>query len=445
MCFFLNSKWRARLHWPVWLSWFCCLCMTLPMNAAFVSAQNQSFEQTGLRMSCVGVNYWQAVMLAFDGAPGDRPRLCRELDELAALGLRHVRLLALSERSTSTTLDPVATEAPGVYNEAWFKALDFVLVELSKRGMSATLCLNNYWHWSGGMSQYVAWSTSEPSPPESAGWDAFNTFATRFYSEEGARKIWRDAVVHLMTRCNSVSGVSYLEDPSIFSWQLANEARPGTHAQTEQIGPLLLAWSREELAFLASLKPRQMLSHGCEGVFGCNGDAALFEALCRIPELSYITVHLWPQNWSWFDPLNPVDSFESTMAKVDAFLLEHEKIAQRVGKPWVLEEFGLPRDQGSFSPKSTTLYRDRFVRSVCEALRRSEQEGGFLSGLSIWSWAGEGLPLNDKGEFWYPGRPLTGDNPTEPQGWYSVFSADGTTKRLLSEAASPGKAPAGAP
>ena len=46
-----------------------------------------------------GTNMWYAAYLGADARIGDRPRLSRELDRLAALGITNVRILGSSELS----------------------------------------------------------------------------------------------------------------------------------------------------------------------------------------------------------------------------------------------------------------------------------------------------------------------------------------------------------
>lgn len=49
-------------------------------------------------------------------------------------------------------------QCPGTYNTDVLDGLDFFLSELGKRRMRATVVLNDEWHWSGGMVQYVLWA-----------------------------------------------------------------------------------------------------------------------------------------------------------------------------------------------------------------------------------------------------------------------------------------------
>ena len=44
------------------------------------------------------------------------------------------------------------------YDEELLAGLDYLLVELGKRGMHAVIYLNNFWEWSGGMGTYLYWT-----------------------------------------------------------------------------------------------------------------------------------------------------------------------------------------------------------------------------------------------------------------------------------------------
>ena len=46
-------------------------------------------------------------------------------------------------------------EEPGVYNDTILAGLDYLLMEMGKRGMVAVLYLNNAWEWSGGYGFYL--------------------------------------------------------------------------------------------------------------------------------------------------------------------------------------------------------------------------------------------------------------------------------------------------
>ena len=102
--------------------------------------------------------------------------------------------------------------------------------------MKAVLYLNNFWQWSGGMSQYVAWFNGKPvlDPDVTGDWNSFMDDSAAFYREPKAQEAFRFAVKQLVTRKNTVNGRAYTDDPTIMSWQLANEPRPGSDANASR-------------------------------------------------------------------------------------------------------------------------------------------------------------------------------------------------------------------
>jgi mannan endo-1,4-beta-mannosidase len=118
---------------------------------------------------CLGINYWACMNLAADAsAGGNYTRLVTELDQMAAKGINHLRIMASSEGAPTPQpfrMNPALMQAPGQYNEEIFKGLDICLAEMSERGMRATMTLNNEWQWSGGFAQYVSWAQNNSPIP----------------------------------------------------------------------------------------------------------------------------------------------------------------------------------------------------------------------------------------------------------------------------------------
>ena len=108
-------------------------------------------------------------------------------------------------------------------------------------------------------------------------------------------------------------------------------------------------------------------------------------------------------------------------------------VASSLGKPLVVEEFGLARDNG-IQPGSATSQRDTFCTRMCRYLASKPDA---VAGLNFWAWAGEGRPrdISAKRVIWAPGDPWTGDPPHEPQGWYSVYAEDAATHAVFAQCA----------
>lgn len=359
----------------------------------------------------VGVNFWQAVHLAAKPPIGDRTRLAKELDTLQSLGISNIRILAAFEGPSIEPyrVRPALMESPGVYNENVFDGLDYLLAELSRRNMHAVVALTNFWEWSGGMAQYVSWYEKTPIPyPATNDWREFCAYATKFYDCDPCRKWFHEHITTIVNRVNPYTHLAYRDDPAIFAWELANE--PRYYPQ---------AWIDDTAAFIKSLDPNHLVTTGSEGEVG--GE---FIPTHDGDDIDYTCIHIWPQNWGWFDPTKP-STFDKAMANASDYFQRHEKASSELGKPMVLEEFGLARDwlprNDCYDPQSTTDFRDRFFQAMFENVSKSAATGGSAAGSNIWVWTGHSPRTSGH----------VGDPPHETPGWYSVYVDDKSTLQIM--------------
>jgi hexosaminidase len=182
------------------------------------------------------------------------------------------------------------------------------------------------------------------------------------------------------------------------------------------------AWIDETAAFIKALDPNHLVTSGVEGELPWREQD--FRAAHDGPGIDYATVPIWPQNWGWYDPERPA-SYEVAEAEALADLREHAAAAHALGKPLVLEEFGLARDyeplQDILDPASPTSYRDRFLAAMLAEVSASAAAGGSLAGSNVWAWSGAVRP----------GDPWVGDPPHEEPGWYSIYDGDASTLSVL--------------
>lgn len=399
----------------------------------FVEVEEGRFMVAGEPYHFLGLNLWYGMNLGAEGPGGDRARLVRELDRLAELGVTNLRVMAATEGPAGEPwrVHPAVQTGPGEYDEDVLRGLDFLLSEMAKRGMRAILVLNNFFQWSGGMAQYVSWATGDPVPYPNAGahsWDEFQRFSARFYGLEEAKRLFEDYLAMLMGRRNHITGLLYRDDPTIMSWQLSNEPRGFDH--TEEY----VQWVDRASAFVKERAPRQLVSLGGEGKLTPN-ERTQFARVAASPGLDYVTIHLWIENWGWYDPARPESTFYEAIGRSMGYLADHVAVAQRQAKPLVLEEFGVSRDGRDYSTAAPVRYRDAFYRIMFAALLHLAEEGSVVAGGNVWSWSGEGRP-REAGEDWEVGDPFTGDPPHERQGWYSIYDNDASTLALIREYAS---------
>ena len=413
----------------------CFLLGLFPPQPDFIRVRDGSFVEGDRPYFVAGVNLWYGPYLAADDTGGGRARLRRELDTLAADGMTNLRILGLSEHSRIRwALSPSMVEAPGMLNERLLIGLDIMLDEMSRRGMRAVVFLTNYWEWSGGMTSYLDWSDSGTFvDPDSAGWDAYMDYAGSFGAHAEAQQMFRGHVRQLVTRTNTVNGRRYADDPTIMAWQLANEPRPGTvSARGDSMLPAFVAWVDSTARFIKTLDSLHLVSTGSEGVIGSLVSEENYARIHSSPAIDYLTFHLWPVVWQWYDPKRPDETSVAADSLSLAYIHQHIALARRLGKPVVMEEFGMSRDTGGFDPAVPTTVRDRWYARMFRMIEDSAAAGAPMAGSNVWAWGGEGRG-NGSTYRYTPGDGFTGDPPHEPQGFNSVFTTDTSTRLILRE------------
>ena len=403
-------------------------------QSGFVQVAGTSFHIDGKPYRFHGVNMWYAGYLGAEDI-GNRERLMRELDFLKSIGVDNIRVLGGSQQSPlRNSLDIAIQDTDGNVDEDLLVGLDFLLVEMAKRDMKAVIYLTNFWEWSGGMATYLyrvnGGQIVDPSFPENK-WPAFAVFTKDFYSSEPAKALFSYYVTKIVRRTNTISGIAYSDDPTIMSWQLANEPRPGHATMSDVKG--FSHWIEETAGLIKALAPHQLVSTGNEGVTGCIGRADCFVASHASAQVDYLTFHMWPNNWGWIDAADPMTRLPEAIQKADDYIGVHLKIANDLGKPIVLEEFGLPRDNGGSQPGTPTRARDAFLEHVFARVSEDAAAGGPFAGTNLWAWGGFGR-AEHADYIWRAGDTnFVGDPPQEAQGLNSVFDVDFRTVAIIRE------------
>jgi mannan endo-1,4-beta-mannosidase len=393
-------------------------------DSEFVTVRGGKFTLRGKPYYYIGTNYWYGPLLASPGETGDRERLARELDFLAAHGMKNLRILAGAEGPDDQPfrVTPGLQQSPGVYSEELLAGLDYLLAEMGKRDMKAVLYVNNTWEWSGGYAQYLNWHGHGEIPyPLDKGWPAFMQYAGQFHDCPECIEAYFNHVRFMLGRTNQVTGVRYVDDPTIMSWQIANEPRAVSAGHI----PAFEKWMKEACALFKSLDPNHLLSTGNEGERGSEGRIDLYERLHADPHVDYCTMHIWPKNWRWLNVEDIPGSLESCIELTNEYIDKHCAVASSLGKPIVIEEYGFPRDGHAYTLETTTKSRDKYYANVFAAVARHQREGGPLAGCNFWTFGGVGRPAPGD-PFWSKGEDFVGDPPQEEQGLNSVFDVDTT-------------------
>ncbi|CAH9126827.1 unnamed protein product, partial [Cuscuta epithymum] len=92
-----------------------------------------------------------------------------------------------------------------------------VIAEARKNGIRLILALVNNLKAYGGKTQYVKWAWEEGL--------ALSSSNDSFFYDPIIRGYFKNYVKTMLTRKNTVTGIKYRDDPTIFAWELINEPR----------------------------------------------------------------------------------------------------------------------------------------------------------------------------------------------------------------------------
>ena len=233
----------------------------------------------------------------------------------------------------------------------------------------------------------------------------------------------------LLTRTNSITHVPYAQDPTIMSWELANEPRGAGHLRAFN------RWIRNMGKQIKSLAPHQLLTTGVEGDFHASDSGLDLIENHKSKYIDYATLHVWAQNAGIYDPEDAETTFPIATKWASDLVDRHLALQRRLQKPLVLEEFGLARDENLYEPKDPVTYRDTYYKMLFDKVLSAATQDRSLSGVNFWAWGGEGVPVPTADGMWKPGDVFVGDPAHEHQGWYSVYSTDQTTLQVIAHSA----------
>src|SRR5205085_12542626 len=140
---------------------------------------------------------------------------------------------------------------------------------------------------------------------------------------------------------------------------LANEPRPMRPAANEDYSK----WISDVAAHIKAKDRNHLVTTGAEGDMGTES-ISLFESTHADKNIDYLTIHIWPKNWSWFGEKSMENDFPQVISKTENYIDKHLAVARKLNKPLVIEEFGLPRDNHSYDINATTNLRNAYYERI---------------------------------------------------------------------------------
>ncbi len=249
--------------------------------------------------------------------------------------------------------------------------LDYVLHAARTRGLKLLIVLTNNWRDFGGMDQYIVWYGAR--------------YHHEFYTDEAIRAAYKEWLETIVLRENSISGVVYRDDPTIFAWELANEPRCRNDAAFDSPEgwdkTTIATWVDEMSRHLKSLDPNHMVGVGDEGFLDdadphwthSGHEGVDHEALSAVEHIDYATFHLYPDHW------------QTDIEFGYDWIRDHLDVARRIGKPVMLEEYAVAvaRNPSTFEVISGWKRRETAYTNYHNLLR----QGGAAAAL-FWMLGG---------------------------------------------------------
>ncbi|KAF8008223.1 hypothetical protein BT93_K2024 [Corymbia citriodora subsp. variegata] len=343
-------------------------------GSGFARTNGIRFVANGKPLYLNGFNAYWMMYMASDLSTRDK--VTSAFQEAAKNGMNIARTWAFSDgvyRALQTS--------PGIYNEDMFKGLDFVISEAGKNGVYLILSLVNNWHDFGGRKQYAQWARN-------SGQSLNND--DEFFTNSVIKGYYKDHIKAVLTRMNTITGVAYKDDPTIFAWELMNEPR----CQSDPSGKSLQDWVSEMAAYVKSIDSNHMLEVGLEGFYGqsVQGKQQInpggwlvgtdFISNNQVPQVDFATAHMYPDQWL------PGASEVEQAAFVAKWVQVHIQDSKTIlNKPIILGEFGMSSKSSGYSLKK----RDSYFGGLYDAIYASASSGGSCAGGLFWQLFAQGM------------------------------------------------------
>lgn len=317
------------------------LLLTLALPAASASADSGFVTRSGNVLKLNGAQFRFAGTNNYYLMYKSRAMVDDVLESAADNDFRVVRTWGWLDIGNQDGSDSVAGKADGVYFQYWngsrpayndgddgLKRLDYVIAKARAEGIRLVIPFTNNWRDFGGMDQYVKWRGAQ--------------YHDDFYTDPVIRGWYRDWIAHVLNRTNSITGIRYSDDPTIMTWELANEPRcvgSGVYPRSSRCTTqTITGWAAEMSAYIKSIDSNHLVSVGDEG-FYCVPNAADWIdncgegidtiALTRLPHIDVMSFHLYPDGWG-----------NRGAAWGTQWIERHVRDAKANGKASMLGEFG---------------------------------------------------------------------------------------------------------
>ncbi|KAL1717372.1 glycoside hydrolase family 5 protein, partial [Schizophyllum commune] len=298
-----------------------------PTAAGFVSTNGTKFTLDGEPYTVVGSNsYW----VGLNGYSTDA--MDQAFKDIAGAGATTTSFPSSQTTSSShpRELHDLSILANYIFPSSRTPIMltrNNVVAAAKANGLKLIVALTNNWADYGGMDVYTKQILGSSNDHDA------------FYTNDDIKTAFKSYINAFVSR--------YADEPTILAWELANEPRckgsPGTSSgscTTETV----TAWINEISAYIKSLDSNHLVAVGDEGFFNQPGNPSYpyqggegvdFDANLAIDSIDFGTFHAYPEAWGQSD----------AEAWGTQWIADHATSQETVGKPVIIEEFGVTSNQ----------------------------------------------------------------------------------------------------
>jgi len=226
-------------------------------------------------------------------------------------------------QSWSGSTPTINTGASGLQN------FDNVVAAAKANGIRLIVALTNNWSDYGGMDVYVKQILGSSNHD-------------LFYTDASVQNAFKNYIKTFVGR--------YVNEPTIFGWELANEPRckgsTGTWTGTCTT-TTVTNWAKTMSAYIKSLDKNHLVAIGDEGFYNQpsaptypyqGSEGVDFDANLAISTVDFGTFHAYPESWG---------QSANSQAWGVQWIADHATSMTKANKPVIIEEFGVTSNQAT--------------------------------------------------------------------------------------------------
>ena len=367
----------------------------------FIKAQGTIFRDGPSQYIVTGVNIYNLIELYMK----DQDLVEQRLRDISSDGINVIRVFAHSTHSEYRM--QIRSKQ---YSTQSLQALDAILDTCAKVNIRLLLSFADTWMYHGGVQEYLDFSETLPdefhmdqriktgldtqegdfdfSTMDQNTTDWLKLRQTLFFSDSGARELYKYHMATLLNRKNEKNGIMYKDDPSIFGFGLLNELRCEV-AYDKHCPDMVHDFLEDVVSYFRSIDTNHLLTVGEEGFYYASGSEAFnppggwaekqgqdFTTDHDIEGISFRSFHAWSKNWN--EKLNVRDE----VVFLNSWIESHMNASSKREMPLLLEEVGRQLEPG----QSVAKTRDPIIKAVFHNVEQSVAAHQSLQGSLLWEY-----------------------------------------------------------